>query len=63
MLISDHIVISHAWENMRFTCIYFLLQLKLYNYLPARDIPIIGSAKISAIDIAFFTNIGIGTEQ
>ena len=29
----------------------------------SRGVPIIGSAKISAIDMTFFTNIGIGTEQ
>ena len=28
-----------------------------------RGVPIIGSATISATDMAFFTNIGIGTEQ
>ena len=28
-----------------------------------RGVPIIGSASISATDMVFFTNIGIGTEQ
>ena len=28
-----------------------------------RAVPIIGSAKISATDMAIFTNIGIGAEQ
>ena len=29
----------------------------------SRGVPIIGSASISATDMVFFTNIGIGTEQ
>ena len=31
--------------------------------LICRAVPIIGSAKISATNMAIFTNIGIGTEQ
>ena len=36
----------------------------LLKYLStSRAVPIIGSAKISASNMTFFTNIGIGTEQ
>ena len=35
----------------------------LYGFKFTRAVPIIGSAKISAADMAIFTNIGIGTEQ
>ena len=38
-------------------------QTNSLRYNAFRAVPIIGSAKISATDMAIFTNIGIGTEQ
>ena len=43
-----------------YTCKVFIYQ---FLYFSTRAVPIIGSAKISATDMAIFTNIDIGTEQ
>ena len=40
-----------------------LIAKRTNSVAKTRGIPIIGSATISATDMVFFTNIGIGTEQ
>ena len=48
--------LNRIWRNK-------LWRIQAQSVAMNRGVPIIGSAKISAIDMAIFTNIDIGTEQ